>query len=499
VLTASGVSKTFFGNTVLSAFSIELADGTVHALLGHNGSGKSTFVKLLAGFHSPDRDSGRIAVDGEPLKPGNPDSSRAVGIRFVHQDLGLLNELTVLENLRLGLQSYRTNALHKIDWRGERRRAREQLDRLGLRIDPERRFGDLSAVEQTEVAVARAIQDEDRVRVLVLDEPTAALPDAEVEKLFTVLRHVRGRGVAVLYVTHRLEEVHAIADHVTVLRDGKTVGSATTKEISRNDLVELIVGGQHARAAIPAPRAAAAGAPALELSGVSAGDIEELTLSVSPGEIVGVAGLVGSGVHDVPRVLNGQLTPRAGHVAVQQRPIKLRSPHHARVRGLVVLPSRRGDKLIQDMTVKENLTLTSLARFFRGGLLRHATERSYVRAQVTRYGIRAASIESPMRTLSGGNQQKVAVARSLQSGPSVLVLDEPTQGVDVGGKSDVLRLLRQAADDGVAVLVCSSDLEELEQVCQRIVVMRRGRAVAELAGSAITRQTILRECYGDDD
>jgi ribose transport system ATP-binding protein len=498
VLAASGVAKTFFGNTVLSDFSIGLADGTVHALLGHNGSGKSTFVKLLAGFHSPDKDSGPITVDGNTLKPGNPDSSRAVGIRFVHQDLGLLNELTVLENLRLGLHSYRTNRLRKIDWRDERRRARHELDRLGLAIDPERRFGDLSAVEQTEVAVARAIQDEDRVRVLVLDEPTAALPDAEVEKLFTVLRHVRGRGVAVLYVTHRLEEVHAIADHVTVLRDGRTVGSATTEELSRTDLVALIVGDQRARDAVPAPRGGGDGEPALELVGIAAGDIEDLTLSVSPGEIVGVAGLVGSGVHDVPRVLNGQLTPRAGHVAVGRRRIKLRDPHHARVRGLVVLPSRRGDKLIQDMTVKENVTLTSLARFFRGGRLRHATERTYVNGLVTRYGIRAASIESPMRTLSGGNQQKVAVARSLQSEPTVLVLDEPTQGVDVGGKSDVLRLLRQAADDGVAVLVCSSDLEELEQVCQRIVVMRRGRAVAELAGAAITRPAILRECYGDD-
>jgi ribose transport system ATP-binding protein len=499
VLTATGVSKTFFGNTVLSGFSVSLDDGTVHALLGHNGSGKSTFVKLLAGFHAPDKDSGPIAVDGEQLKPGNPDSSRAVGIRFVHQDLGLLNDLTVLENLRLGLRSYRTNRLYGIDWRDERRRAKRELALLGLAIDPERRFGDLSAVEQTEVAIARAIQDEDRVRVLVLDEPTAALPDAEVEKLFTVLRHVRGRGVAVLYVTHRLEEVHAIADHVTVLRDGVVVGSASTKEIGRADLVELIVGGQQVRDAVHARRPAGPEQAALGLVGISAGDIEDLTLSVAPGEIVGVAGLVGSGVHDVPRVLNGQLKPRAGHVAVGQRPIKLRSPHHARGRGLVVLPSRRGDKLIQDMTVKENLTLTSLARFFRGGRLRHAEERSYVRGALTRYGIRAASIESPMRTLSGGNQQKVAVARSLQSGPSVLVLDEPTQGVDVGGKSDVLRLLRKAADDGVAVLVCSSDLEELEQVCQRIVVMRRGRAVAELAGAAITRPAILRECYGDDD
>jgi ribose transport system ATP-binding protein len=497
VLAASGVSKTFFGNTVLSDFSIGLADGTVHALLGHNGSGKSTFVKLLAGFHSPDRDSGRITVDGNPLKPGNPDSSREVGIRFVHQDLGLLNELTVLENLRLGLHSYRTNRLRKIDWRDERVRARAELDRIGLRLDPERRFGDLTAVEQTEVAIARAIQDEGAVRVLVLDEPTAALPDAEVEKLFAVLRTVRSRGVAVLYVTHRLEEVHAIADHVTVLRDGVVVGSATTEEITRDDLVELIVGTPQARGEVPAPRGGGSGNAALELVNVAAGDIEELTLSVAPGEIVGVAGLVGSGVHDVPRVLNGLLRPRAGKVTVGSANVRLRDPHQARERGLVVLPSRRGDKLIQEMTVKENVTLTSLRRFWRGGRLRHGDERSYVKGLVRRYGIRAASIESPMRTLSGGNQQKVAVARSLQSEPSVLVLDEPTQGVDVGGKGDVLRLLRQASDDGVAVLVCSSDLDELEQVCQRIVVMRRGRVVAELAGAAITRQSILRECYGD--
>ncbi|HZQ26062.1 MAG TPA: sugar ABC transporter ATP-binding protein [Acidimicrobiales bacterium] len=500
MLTAKGVSKSFFGNTVLVDFDLDLPAGEVHALLGHNGSGKSTFVKLLAGFHTPDKDSGPIAVDGTALRPGHPEDTHQAGLRFVHQHLGLLDELTVLENLRLGSNSYRTGPTRRINWRRERVRAAAELERIGLHLSPERRFGDLTAVEQTEVAIARAVQDEGAVRVIVLDEPTAALPDAEVEKLFGVVEKVRSQGVSVLYVTHRLEEVHSIADTVTVLRNGRIVGRAPAKELSRADLVDLIVGhkadGSAARARAAAAGPATDAAPALELVDVRAGEMQDIALSVQRGEIVGVAGLVGSGVHDVPRALTGQLALESGSVLVDGRPLPSTQPRAGRDRGLVVLPSRREEKLIQEMTVKENLTLTTVGRFFRRGRLSEGAERKHVRALVDRYLIKCSSIEAAMRTLSGGNQQKVAVARALQSSPRALVLDEPTQGVDVRGKREIMGLLREAATAGVGVLVCSSDLEELEEVCDRILVMRSGALAAELVGDQISRQSILAECYG---
>jgi ribose transport system ATP-binding protein len=498
MLTAEGISKSFFGNTVLDRFGLELEAGEVHALLGHNGSGKSTFVKLLAGFHTPDKGSGPMTVVGQTVRPGDPQSSHSAGIRFVHQDLGLLNELTVLENLRLGAKGYGARTMGPINWRRERERATVELERIGLGLSPERRFGDLSAVEQTEVAIARALQDADAVKLIVLDEPTAALPDAEVEKLFRVVAEVRKQGVSVLYVTHRLEEVHSIADNVTVLRNGRIVGRSPVDRMTRAELVELIVG--HKPIAVTttgrSARPVAVESPALELVGVSAAEVSAIDIVVGRGEIVGIAGLVGSGVHAVPRLLTGQVAIEEGSVRVGGTSLGSVEPRAGRDRGLVVLPSRRDEKLIQEMTVKENLTLTTVGRFWRRGRIQDGDERAYVRGIVGRYSIKCEGIESSMRTLSGGNQQKVAVARALQSEPGALVLDEPTQGVDVKGKSEIMALLRDAAATGVGVLVCSSDLEELEEVCDRILVMRGGTLAAELVGTEINRQSILAECYG---
>jgi ribose transport system ATP-binding protein len=334
------------------------------------------------------------------------------------------------------------------------------------------------------------------VKVIVLDEPTAALPDAEVEKLFRVVAEVRRQGVSVLYVTHRLEEVHSIADNVTVLRNGRIVGRSTVDRMTRADHIELI--GGHKPVAVAAGRSAGppVDTPALELAGITAADVSGVDIVVGRGEIVGIAGLVGSGVHAVPRLLTGQLPIEEGSVRVGGTPLRSVEPRAGRDRGLVVLPSRRNEKLIQEMTVKENLTLTTVGRFWRRGRIQDGEERAYVRGIVDRYSIKCESIESSMRTLSGGNQQKVAVARALQSEPGALVLDEPTQGVDVKGKGEIMALLRGAAATGVGVLVCSSDLEELEEVCDRILVMRGGTLAAELVGSDINRQSILAECYG---
>ena len=500
VLVARDVSKTFFGNKVLHDFGIEMVGGTVHALLGHNGSGKSTFAKILAGFHDPE-DDGRwtIEVDGRSLKPGDPESTRDLGIRFVHQELGLIDKLTVLENLRLGGGAYVRKVGGRIDWKAERILARQQLDAIGLRISPEARFDTLTRVQQSEVAIARAVQDEENTRVLVLDEPTAALPDAEVHKLYGVIERIRARGIAVLYVSHRLDEVKHLADDVSVLRNGVVVGQGPGSSFSKSDLVDLIIGSpqEHQRKSGGAPPSEAeVGEPVLQLEGIHSDEIDDLSFEVRAGEIVGIAGLVGSGVHEISRLLSGQVRPTAGTVRIDGDARVPRSPRDARSRGLVVLSARRSEKLIQEMTVKENLTLTSLRRYWRRAWFQSDDERREAKDLVRRFHVKCESVEDAVRTLSGGNQQKVAVARSLQSGPRVLALDEPTQGVDVGGKAEILALLKEAAGEGLGVLVCSSDLEELEGLCTRVLVVRSGQLASELRGTEINQERILSDCYG---
>ena len=498
MLTAANVSKTFFGNTVLDRFQIELAGGTVHALIGHNGSGKSTFAKILAGFHAPDDDHDwSITVDGHELKPKDPSSSRELGIRFVHQELGMIDQLTVLENLRLGTAGYETKRASRIDWGEERVRARRQLEAIGLDLSPERRFDTLTRVQQTEVAIARAIQDADRARILVLDEPTAARPDAEVHKLYRVIERVRALGIGVIYVSHRLDEVMHLADHITVLRNGRIAGGGPASNFAKNDLVDLIVGGGGQRDdGTEFQPESTHGEQVLTFDEVGADEIESLSLTVRAGEVVGVAGLVGSGVHEVPRLLSGQAKPARGTIRLLGKEFHSHDPHDSRRKGLVVLSSRRHEKLIQEMTVKENLTLTSLRRYWKRAWFRGKLERNDATRLVKRFSIKCESVEKPTRTLSGGNQQKVAVARSLQSGPRVLALDEPTQGVDVGGKAEIITLLQDAATQGLGVLVCSSDLEELERLCSRVLVIRSGRLAAELTGDDINQERILSDCYG---
>ena len=510
VLRAVRLSKTFPGQVALRDVSLEVSAGQVCGLMGHNGSGKSTLIKILSGYHQPDQgpaDSG-VYVGDERLPPGNPDAARRAGLRFIHQDLGLIEELSVLDNLRLGSGTYQTGALGHIKGRQERQAARRLLDRFEIDVDPLTTLADLSAVQRTEVAVARALQQEDDVRLLVLDEPTAVLPEASVQRLFRVLRVVSQHGIAVLYVSHRLEEIPQITTHVCVLRDARRVAFGPTADFSRSRLVELITGKRLAEDGSERPASAdraasgerATNSSFFELADVISGRLRGLTMSVNPGEVVGLAGLAGSGVHDLPECLLGRHRLVSGEVRLEGKVLQRLSPADFIANRVAVLPAARPLKAIEALTVRENLTLPHLAPLWRRGRLRRAEERAVAAKIVSDYDIRPQDPERMLATLSGGNRQKVCVAKWLRIQPKLMILDEPTAGVDVGATDEILRLIRAAASQGVGVVVCSSDLEELEQICGRVLVVRGGKVAAELSGTRLTRENIIAECYrGDDD
>ncbi len=496
-MSVSDVSKTFVGTLALDRVSLDVRAGEVHALIGHNGSGKSTLVKILAGFHKPDAHSGPFVVEGESISYGDPEDVHRAGLRFIHQELGLLDDLTLLENLRLG-SGYLTGRAWRVRWGAERRRAREALTVVGLDLDPEIKVADLTPIERTQVAVARALQEEEAVRFILLDEPTATLPSAEVSKLFDLIRRMIGRGVGIVYVSHRLEEIEEIADRITVLREGRVVGTGPRAEFDNARLVSLIVGSSAGEVVPRSAREATrdtAEATLLDFQAVTAGELCEADFVIRTGEIVGVAGLAGSGVHDIPGVLLGRVPVAGGHVVVGGRVVDDPDPAKRRPLGAAVLPSPRDLKGIPDLTVRENLTLADLGPLTRGWSLDLRGERREVAAIVDRFDVKPQEPEKPLAELSGGNQQKVAVAKWLRIEPDLLVLDEPTQGVDVGAKAEILDLIATAAAEGLAVVLCSSDLDDLEAVCSRVLVVRGGRVAAELTGPRINRKTITEECY----
>ncbi|MCU1367243.1 MAG: hypothetical protein JWQ70_2806 [Aeromicrobium sp.] len=516
MLTIEGVSKSFFGVRVLSDFAVTVPDGHVHALLGHNGSGKSTLIKILSGYYEPDNDSGSIRVNDRTVSFGDPTSSSAAGIRVVHQGLGLIPTLTVSENLRLGTGEYATNRYGRIRWREERRRARTQLEEVGLAdISPDAYLGDLTAVEQTGVAIARALQGD--VRCLILDEPTSALPNSEVARLMAIIDRLRARGVSVLYVTHRLDEVAQVAQSVTVLRDGEIVGNGPVSDYTQRRLIDLIANStlseqgslrqREARvesAEIAAESsgggvavAVATDAPALSLISVTTDNLDECSFSVSAGEVVGVASLVGAGVQDIPRVLRGDLT-YAGEIALKDRPVSFSAPHQAQRAGVLVVASSVNEKILAELSVQENLTLGLSRKFQRLGRVRRSAERSFARELIDRRGIRVPNLDAPAKLLSGGNKQKLVMARALELEPQVLIVDEPTNGVDVAGKREILEVLLSAASSGTAVLICSSELEDLVDCCSRVIVLNGGRVRSEFTGTNITRENILKEMHNNE-
>ncbi|WP_198020151.1 sugar ABC transporter ATP-binding protein [Nocardioides sp. J54] len=491
-LRLSGVSKTFPAQRALSDVDLEVRAGEVHALVGENGSGKSTLIKVLSGFHRPDPGS-RIEVDGVGLDPGNPAGSLAAGLRFVHQDLGLVDELGAAENV--GLSAGFEGKLGRIAWRAHRARVRDLLARVGVPVDIDRPAGRLAAVERSAVAIARALDDRHGTpKVLVLDEPTAALPPAEVDRLMQVVRGLRDRGVSIIYVSHRLGEVLGVADRLTVLRDGRSLGTFSTEGMDEAALAELIVGREVSevgdRAGLtPVPPDAR---PVLSVGDLRTDLVRGIDLTLREGEVLGVAGIAGSGREDLAEALAGAAPATMALTAGGVTTTGQASVARARQHGLaLVLPNSHPACAVREQSVAENIGLARPTAVARRGWVSRRREHAVAREWIERLGVSPRDPARPYGLLSGGNKQKVSLARGLIGAPEVLVLDDPTSGVDIGARQSIYALVRGLAASGTPSVVCSSDLDDLVGMADRVLVLVDGEVVEELEGEDVTEARLL--------
>jgi len=488
LLEVEHLTKTFPGLTALRDVTFSVDAGEIFALVGHNGSGKSTLIKVLSGFHTPDPGA-RITYDGDVVDLPIP---REINDRwhFIHQDLGLIPTLDAVDNLALG-RGYETT-LGRISWRLERRRARAILAEFDVQIPLDVPVSQLSASERAIIAIGRALQDWDATRgLLVLDEPTAALHGQEVEQLFGAVRAVAARGAAVIFVSHRTSEVLSLADRCGVLREGRLVEVLDKKDLAQDSLVDLIAGGKFDDRYVSPPPAQEQ--TVLRVDDLSGGRLRRLTFSASAGEVIGVTGLAGSGREEVAPLLFGS-TSGEGTVALRGERLTRRSAHRSIAAGMGLVPSDRGSQgAVMSAPVRENFTLPQFGSVTRWGVINRMAERREVRKWIARVELRPPDPERRMDQLSGGNQQKAIVAKWLRLAPHVLVLDDPTQGVDVAAKGGIYRLIADAAKAGSAVVICSTEVDDLSDVCHRILVLRDGVVGAELHKGEITEGRIISE------
>nr|WP_306326437.1 sugar ABC transporter ATP-binding protein [Streptomyces venezuelae] len=470
----SGITKSFPGVRALDGVDLDVTPGEVHCLLGQNGAGKSTLIKVLAGAHQPD--AGRITWNGEPVRLRSPSAAVRLGIATIYQELDLVEGLSVAENVHLGHEPTTAGFVRA---RAARQVTAALLKRLGHpEIDPVRRVGELSAAQRQIVSMARALSHD--VRLIVMDEPSAALDPDEVANLFRIVADLTADGVAVIYISHRLEEIRRIGDRVTVLKDGRAVARGLPAATTPTREVVALMTGRDVPYVFPErPTRPPAGEPVLQVQGLARkGEFEALDLELRPGEIVGLAGLVGSGRSEILETVYGARRPTAGRVVVDGRPLRPGSVTAAVAAGLGLAPEeRKAQGLLLLESVTRNVSVSSLARFSRAGWIDRAGERETARTATRALSLRPDLPDTPVRTLSGGNQQKAVLARWLLRGCRVLLLDEPTRGVDVGARAELYAVIRGLADDGLAVLLVSSEVPEVLGLADRVLVLREGRVV----------------------
>jgi ribose transport system ATP-binding protein len=497
VLRVAGVRKAFGGTQALDSVTFELRRGTIHALLGGNGSGKSTMVKILAGVVTADAGEVQLGQHRHPARELSPALAHAAGLRFVHQHTSTFEPLTVAENLSIG-RGFETRAGGTVRWRSVRRRTAEVLRRFEIDAEPDTPLERLRPATRTLVAIARALQDQEHAAngILVLDEPTASLPEPEVELVLAALRRYAAAGQTIMYITHRLEEAVEVADQATVFRDGQTAATIGREAIDHDTLVELIVG--RSIQVLQPPRAAAWRRPvALRGERLAGGSVREASLVIHRGEILGLAGLLGSGRSTLLRILFGLHRLDEGEIELDGEVLRLREPADAIRAGIVYIPEDRPkEAAFPGLTVSENIAITQLQGYWRRGRLDKKAERRDSRALIEAVQLKCASESALFSSLSGGNQQKCILARWLQRKPRILLLDEPTQGVDVGARAEIWKLIRAAAAEGAGALVASSDADELARACDRALVLRDGRIAAELAGQELTENRIDQLTHG---
>ncbi len=491
LLELRGVSKRFPGVTALDGVDLLLRPGRVTALVGENGAGKSTLVKILTGIYRPD--GGEIRVGGAPVAFSSPQDAEAARITAIHQETVLFDELTVAENIYLGHAPKTRFGL--VDWPAIRARSAALLYGLDAPIRPSTRLKDLSIAQRHLVAIARALSVDSEI--VIMDEPTAALSHKEVEDLYRVVERLKGQDKAILFISHKFEELYRIADDYSVFRDGRTVGSGRMAEIDHAGLVRLMVGRSVDQVFPKTP--AVIGAPALEVEGYShPTEFDSISFTLRRGEILGVYGLVGAGRSELCQSLFGVTPPSAGTVAVEGRPVRIRSTADAIRAGLVYVPEERGRHgAILSMPIVENATLGCLGAVSRRGFIRSAEEFKLARHYAERFDLRAASLSQPVGTLSGGNQQKVVIGKWLATKPKVIILDEPTKGIDIGSKAAVHAFMSELAGQGLAVLMVSSELPEILGMADRVLVMREGRMAGLFERAGLTPETLVGAATGN--
>lgn len=490
VLHARAVAKAFNGVPALVNAGLTLRAGEVQVLMGQNGAGKSTLIKILAGVQS--RDGGSITLDGQPFDARTPLNAQRAGIAVVHQEVQLCPNLSVAENLLAGRLPRRWWG---IDWRRVHREAEGALVRLGLQLDMHRPLGELPVALQQMVAIARALHQQ--ARVLILDEPTSSLDEAETTRLLALLRQLRGEGVAILLVTHFLDQAYAVADRFTVLRNGELVGEYSAG-LPRMKLVQLMIGRELSTTTAARDDAAPAGQPLLQAAQLGRRNaIEGLNLSVAPGEVVGLAGLLGAGRTEAARLLFGADRADAGELRVDGRPLDPRSPRDAIRAGLAFCPEeRKVDGIVAALSVRENIVLALQARRGVFRMLPRTAQRELAQRFITQLGIKTADAETPIVLLSGGNQQKAILARWLATAPRLLILDEPTRGIDIAAKQDLMAEVLQLCRQGMALVFISSELPEVLRAAHRVVVLRERRQVAELDTRGLSEERLLHVMAG---
>ena len=488
-----GVSKAFPAVRALENVDFSVAPGEVHALLGENGAGKSTLIKIMTGAMR--RDEGEIRLDGHAVEINSTGEARALGISTVYQEVNLIPSMSVTKNLTLGRQPRRFGL---ISWAAARARARERLKRLNIDIDIERPLASYSVAIQQLVAIARALEDD--TRVLVLDEPTASLDAHETELLFQILRDLKARGIAIVFITHFIDQVYRIADRISVLRNGRLVGTAPIAELPPLKLISMMLGRElaHAEERSAGGDSPVTGEPILLAEGLGRRrTMAPFDLALRAGEVVGLAGLLGSGRTEVAKLIFGAVRPDTGRLRLDGATITHHTPRQSLRQGIAFCPEdRKAEGIFAELSVRENIILGLQTK--RGWFRRISRDEQdrLAREMIQALSIATADAEKPVGQLSGGNQQKAILARSLVSEPRIIILDEPTRGIDVGAHAEIVTLIRKLCAKGLALLVASSELEELAAVCDRIVVLRDRRKAGEISGSDITRENIIQMIAG---
>ncbi len=487
----SGVAKNFGGVVAVREVDFDLFEGEVHALVGENGAGKSTLMKMVSGVHAPDE--GSLEVGGEVVSFSSPREAEAAGIAMIPQELDLFPELSITENLFVGRKRPRTR-WGGLDWGAMREEARRRLGAMGVSLDVSAPVKQLSTANRQIVAIARALLGE--AKAVIMDEPTASLTEREAEKLFGIIADLTASGVGVVYISHRLEEVFRVSDRITVMRDGGHVKTAPASELDSEELVRLMVGRELEELFTRNVREP--GDVALEVRGLTReGEFRAVDLTLRRGEVVGLSGLIGAGRTELAQAIFGIRAADGGEVLLDGEAVKLSSPRKAMEKGVFYVPEeRKSQGLISPFTISSNVTLSILDRICRLGFVRRDAESETAERFAGALSIRGAGIGDPVSRLSGGNQQKVVLAKSLAREPSVLLLDEPTRGVDVGAKSEIYRLIDDLAVEGKAVLLISSELEEILSMSDRVVVMREGTVSGEFTRAEATQEKLMTAAAG---